>query len=93
MSSITEWPLTQEGHPVDSVPVLSGVSQIEADMKAALLDAFGVPSRIVHSALNDRFTATVFGNYLMYVDLLVPENRKDEALALLASEGESEDET
>jgi len=71
---------------------MASVGKLEADMKAALLEAYDIPVQVVQSALQDRFSSSVFGNYLMQTDLLVPEDRGEEALALLSSEGESEEE-
>jgi len=85
------WPLSPEGAPAEAVTLLTGISQMDADLKASLLNAFGVPVQIVRSTLNDRFTPVVFGNYLMLADILVPKGREEEALALIASEGEPEE--
>jgi hypothetical protein len=86
------WPLNPDGAPIEAVPLLTGIPQMDADMKAAMLGAFGVPARIAHSALNDRFTSVVFGNYLMLVDLFVPKGYEEEAAALLSSEGDADGE-
>ena len=87
-----KWPCDPAGLPVEAVPVLTGISQMDADIKATLLGAFGVPVRVERSALNDRYTPVVFGSYLMFADLLVPKGCEEEAAALLASEGDADEE-
>jgi hypothetical protein len=76
---------------MELVAVMASVSNMDAQIKAAMLESYGIPARVLQSALNDRFSPSLFGNYLMCVDVLVPEDRAEEALALLTSEGEMEE--
>ena len=76
---------------MELVPVMTSVGNLDAQMKAAMLESYGIPVQILQSALNDRFSPSLFGNYLMQVDLLVPQDRAEEAAALLASAGETEE--
>jgi hypothetical protein len=73
------------------IPILESISNLDAQIKQAMLESFGIPAQIAQSALNDRFSAPVFGNYLMRVDLLVPQDQAEEATALLASAGEPDE--